>query len=110
MKSVRGFVCLAVLAMGSVWANAAQEYSVRLNNPATVAGTDLKAGDYKVELVGDKAMIHGKKDTVEASVKVEEGSEKFNSTTVRYTVAAGGKYQISEIHLGGTKTKVVFNN
>ena len=107
MKLVTGFVCLATMTMA--WATAATQYNVRINNPAMIAGTELKTGDYRMELIGDKAMIHGKKDTVEASVKVEDGSEKFSSTTVRYSMA-GGKYRIDEIHLGGTKIKVIFNN
>jgi hypothetical protein len=107
MKWATGFVCLATMTMA--WANAQAQYNVRINNPAVVAGTELKTGDYRVEITGDKAMIHGKKDTVEASVKVEEGNQKFSSTTVQYSMS-GGKYRIDEIHLGGTKTKVVFNN
>lgn len=105
MKWATGLVCLATMA----WANAATMYNVRINNPAVVGGIELKTGDYRVEVAGDKAMIHGKKDTVEASVKVQEGSEKFSSTTVQYSMA-GGKYRIDEIHLGGTKTKLVFSN
>jgi len=98
------------MATATVWANAASEYTVHINNPATVSGTELKAGDYRIELAGDKAMIHSKKDTVEASVKVEEGDQKFSATTVRYSMSPAGKYRIDEIHLGGTRTKVVFNN
>jgi len=107
MKWATGLVCLATMTMA--WANAATRYDIRINTPAVVAGTELKTGDYNLEITGDKAMIRGKKDTVEASVKVEEGSEKFSATTVRYSMA-GGKYRIDEIRLGGTRTKVIFNN
>jgi len=91
------------------WANAAKAYDVTFNTNAQVSGTELKAGIYSVEVAGDKAMIHGKKQNVEAAVKVQEGDEKFFSTTVRYS-QVDGKYRIDEIHLGGTKTKLVFNN
>ena len=109
-KRALAFVCLAALAMATAWANAAADYSLRINNPAVVAGTELKAGDYRLELAGDKVMIHGKKDTVEASVKMEEVGQKYGGTTVTYAMTPDGKYRIAEIHLGGTKMKVVFNN
>jgi hypothetical protein len=91
------------------WASAAKPYEVKLNNSALVAGTELQQGAYTVDIAGDKAMIHGKKQSVEASVKVEEGEQKFSATTVQYKMV-DGKYRVDEIHLGGTKTKLIFNN
>jgi hypothetical protein len=109
MKTVRLFVCLATMTIATGWANAA-DYSLHINNKATVGGKELNAGDYRLEIAGDKAMIHGKKDTVEASVKVEEGAQKYGGTTVQYSMSPAGKYRIDEIHLGGTRTKLVFND
>jgi hypothetical protein len=110
LKRMVALASLAALAMATAWANAAADYSLRINNPAVVAGTELKAGDYRLELAGDKVVIHGKKYTVEAPVKMEEGTQKYSGTTVTYSVRPDGKYRISEIHLGGTKMKVVFND
>ena len=107
MKWARGFVCLAALT--TAWANAATRYNVRINYPVVVAGTELQTGDYRLEIGSGKAMIRGNKNNVEAPVKVEEGSEKFGATTVRYTMD-GAKYRIAEIHLAGTRTKVIFDN
>ena len=109
MKTVGAFVCLGVLTIATGWAKAA-DYTLHINNPATVGGKTLKAGDYQMEVVGDKATIHSKKDSVEATVKMEEGDQKYSGTTIRYSMAPDGKYRIEEIHLGGTKSKVVFNN
>ncbi len=107
MNIAKLVVCLCSVAMA--WASAAKPYQVNFNNPAQVSGTELKPGAYTFEVDGDKAMIHGNKQSVEAAVKVEEGSQKFSTTTVRYNMV-DGKYRIGEIWLGGTKTKLIFQN
>ncbi len=106
MKTSKLLLCL--VAVGTAFASAASRYSIHLNQTVTVSGTELKAGDYKLEINGDKAMITGGKQSVEATVKVEENGEKYQATTVRI-LAADGKNKLSEIHLRGTKSKVLFN-
>jgi hypothetical protein len=108
MKIVKLVVCLGTVAMA--WASAAgKPYEVVLNNTAQVSGTELKAGAYKVEVSGDKAMIRGAKQSVECSIKVEESDQKYSATIVRYSMV-DGKYYVNEIRLGGTNMKLVFNN
>jgi len=107
MKMATLVVCLGTAAMA--WASASKSYDVTLNKPAQVSGTELKAGDYSIEVAGDKAMIHAGKVAVEASVQVQEGDKKYSSTIVRYSLV-DGKYRIREIQLSGTKTMLVFNN
>jgi hypothetical protein len=87
----------------------AKTYSVTLFQPSHVGGTELKAGDYKLDVDDAKLVIRSGKQKVEQTVKVENGDSKFGSTTVRYAVS-DGKYAIQEIRLGGTKTKLVFSN
>ena len=106
MKMATLLVCLGTVT--SAFAAAASRYTIDFRNPAVVSGMELKPGIYKMEVTGDKAMIQGSKQQVEASVKVEEMNEKFGNTTVRYSMA-DGKYKVTEIRLGGTKTKVLFN-
>ncbi len=90
-------------------ASAASTYHFSIFEPSYVAGQELKPGDYKIQLNGDKAMIKAGKQSVEAAVKVENGNEKFSETSVRYSTA-NGKMMVQEIRLGGTHTKLVFNN
>jgi hypothetical protein len=90
-------------------ASAASSYHFEIFQPSMLAGKELKPGDYKIELNGDKAVIKVGKQMLEASVKVENGSEKFPETSVRYATA-DGKMLVQEIRLGGTSTKLVFNN
>jgi hypothetical protein len=101
------FVCFAALAISV--ASAADTYRVRFFQESTVNQTTLKPGDYKVTVEGDKAVISSGKDRVEAAVRAESVEHRYDSTSVRYK-NGDGKYRLSEIRLGGTKTKLVFDN
>lgn len=86
----------------------AASYNVTLFQPSVLAGKELKAGEYKVTMEGDKAIISMGKQKVEAPAKIETADSKYSSTSVRYTTE-DGKMKIQEIRLGGTNQKVVFN-
>ena len=103
-KLMLGFTTFALAI-----ASAAATYKVTLFQPSIVAGTELKPGEYKIELKENKAVLKGGKNTVEANVRVESGDMKFGSTSVRYS-NGDGKYHVQEIRLGGTNTKLVFEN
>jgi len=107
MKLSKLVVCLGTIAMAI--ATAAPGYKFVLNNPAVLMGQELPGGAYRVEVNGDKAMVRGGKMAVETPVKVEENSTKYSDTMVRYT-SEGGKNRLSEIMVGGTKSKIVFTN
>lgn len=107
MKLSKFMFTFATLALAV--ASAASTYHISLFQPSTIGGKVLKAGDYKIELNGDKALIKSGKTTVEAPVKVENGTQKYDTTSVRYTTASG-KSEVDEIRLGGTTTKLVFTN
>ncbi len=100
---------LAVTALVFVVAAAfgATAHRITLDKPAVVNGTELKAGEYKLELDGEKMTISNKKTTVDATVKVETAGDKFRSTTV-CCLGESGKYNLQEIRLGGTNQKLVF--
>ena len=84
-------------------------YRVNLLQPSVIAGQELKPGEYKIELRDNKAIVTSGKTTVETDVKVETSDTKFSTTSVRYT-NGDGKYKVQEIRLGGTNTRLVFNN
>lgn len=86
----------------------AATHRVNLYETATVAGQELKPGSWKIDVVDNKAVIRSGKQSVEAAVKVENGTEKFRSTSVKYE-HADGKMKVQEIRLGGTNTKLVFS-
>jgi hypothetical protein len=94
----------AILALGTA---SAASYKFQIFQPSVVAGTQLKAGEYRVNVQNDKATITGQKQSIEVPVKVESSGQKFDMTVVRYT-QQDGKNTISEIGVGGTKTRLVF--
>lgn len=104
-KTFQFFALFLTIALAVASANT---FTVTLFQPSMVAGKELKPGDYKVTVDNEKAIIEKGKEKVEAAVKVENGETKFSTTSVRYT-NADGKMKVTEIRLGGTTTKVVFN-
>jgi hypothetical protein len=103
-KLVLSFATFALAA-----ASAAETHRVTLFSPAIVNGQELKAGEYRLELDGDKAVLKKGKESVEAKVKVEAADQKYSTTAVRF-VSGDGKYKVNEIRLGGTKTRLVFES
>jgi len=103
IKKALPFFLVAGLAVAS-----ARSYTVNLFQPSMVGATELKPGEYKVEVNQSKATIKKGKVTTTSDVKVEEGDTKYDATSVRYVNSADGKVKIQEIRLGGTKTKLIF--
>jgi len=101
-------LALAVASAGTV-PGAGANFRITLTQPSVVNGTLLKAGDYRLTILDAKVKIANAKQTVEAPAKLENVEEKFDSTAVCYFKSDGGQQALSEIRLGGTKTKVVFN-
>lgn len=98
-------VCFSMLALAVA---SAATHSVTLFQPSVINGTELKPGDYKLQIQDQKVVISKGKNTVEAPVKVETVDSKYASTSVRYENGQG-KLRVQEIRIGGTNTKLVFN-
>ena len=102
-KFVLSFVILALAAAFAGTVPGVHTYRITLAQSAVVNGTDLKAGEYRLNLDTSKVTISSGKVSVEAPVKVESVEKKFDDTAIRYTGNS-----IAEIRIGGTKTKIVF--
>jgi hypothetical protein len=100
-------ILVAVLFLSLSLAYAGSSYRVDLYRPTVVSGTQFKAGECKVELHDNKLTFKQGKTTAETTVKVESNSQKFPSTTVGY-VGDGPGNELQEIRLGGTTTKLIF--
>ncbi len=100
-------VCLAA-SVTLIWADAMSS-KVTLFQPSTLNGVELKPGEYKVQVEGDKLTLQNGKTKAEASVKTEQNDAKFGSTSIRYMNGGINKMRITEIRLGGTNTKLVVN-
>ena len=96
------------LAAASFALAAAETHRITLFQDSRLNGTDLKAGEYKLEVLGDKIVLKSGKVKVEAPAKMEASNSKYNTNSILYK-NGGGKFEIQEIHVGGTKTKLVVN-
>jgi len=83
-------------------------YRVTLSEPASVNGTALKPGEYRVAVTAGKATFMLGKESHEVSVKVEEAAKKFDSNRVQFN-NENNTNAIKEICVGGTKTRLIFN-
>jgi hypothetical protein len=95
------------LALTSLGVANAKSYSIILSSPAQVGTSTLKPGEYSVSVKGDQAVFQSGGKSVAIPVKVEQGSQKFDETTVNSTTK-NGMENISEIDLGGSATKLEF--
>ena len=100
-------VLLFSMVVGLASANA-KTYTMNLFQPAMFGSTELKPGTYKVEIVDQKATVRNGKLQGDCPVKVETAERKYDTTSVRFVNGDGGKLRIQELHIGGTKTKLVF--
>ena len=86
----------------------AKSYHVTLYEKSILGSTELKPGEYTIEMKDQQVVMKNGKVRAEAAVKVENESSKFSTTTVRYS-NGDGKFKITEIRLGGTNMKLVLN-
>jgi hypothetical protein len=104
MKLFRATFCFASLALV---ASAAPAYTVTLSEPAVLAGSVVKPGEYRIVVNGEKATLTSGKMSMEVPVKVETGSQKFKYTSVECRDDAG-QHLLDDIRVGGTTTTLVF--
>jgi hypothetical protein len=105
---VSAILALAAMAFAGTIPAAKSSFHITLMQPSVVNGTDLKPGDYKLNLGDGKITLVQGKISVEAPAKIETVESKFDSTAIRYTDQAG-KQSVAEIRIGGSKTKIVLN-
>jgi hypothetical protein len=107
-KLIVSFLILALAAaVAGTVTGPSGNYRITLLQNSVVKGTELKAGDYRLSVANETAKITNSKQSVEVPVKVETADQKFDNTAIRYTEQAG-KVSITEIRIGGTKTRLVF--
>ncbi len=103
MKISKLAFALTTFAIGI--ASAASNYSITLPSAITVGQTELKAGDYKVSVDGDKVTFKSGKNTVEVPATVEKATKKYPETMLD---SSGS--QLQDIQLGGTNMKLIFKS
>jgi hypothetical protein len=101
-------LALTLTAMTLMVATAASAHRITLYQPSTVGTTELKPGDYKVEMKDGKVVISQGSTRVETDATIETNDNKFDRTSIRYA-STDGKMKISEIRVGGSKQRIVVN-
>lgn len=98
----------ATFAFVALSVASAATFNVSLLEDSVLKGTELKTGDYRLNVKDNSVVIvHGKKQ-VEFPAKVENTNKKYDRTRVLYN-QNNGKFIIQEIELGGTTTKLTFD-
>jgi hypothetical protein len=98
-------VLLTLITAGVMTLSAAGlTYKVSLLDDSVIAGKQVKAGDYKLELKDNNTavLVHGKK-SIEVPAKTETSPTKFGTTEIEYS-----NKDLQEIRIGGTNTRIVF--
>jgi hypothetical protein len=101
MKLTKLILCFSTLALGI--ASAASSYKVNLPGKMWVGNTELKPGDYKVEVTGNQATFKSGKDSIQVPATLETSASKYPMTEIQATES-----KLTEIHVGGTTAKIVF--
>lgn len=101
MKLSRFTLGVVSLAL-AVAASAASTYKLNLTDSTWVGDTQLKPGEYKVEVQNGNAVFKGDKQTAQTPAVEEKADKKYP-----YTTFESKDSKINEIRFGGTNVKLV---
>jgi hypothetical protein len=107
MKMSKLMLGACVFSLGI--AAAADSYHVKVSDPTWVGTTQLKPGEYTVQVEGDKVTFKMGKNVISVPAKVEENASKFadNQMLLR---TENGQSKLKELDLAGTKSKILLND
>jgi hypothetical protein len=107
-KLVLAFTILALVVFAGTVPGKIAGGNVTITAPVTVSGAELKPGVYHVTVIPGKVVFTQGKNTREVPAKIENAPNRFDENQVQYE-GAGAQMSISQISLGGTKLRLVFN-
>jgi hypothetical protein len=94
-----GFATIALAV-----ASAASTYNITFYQPVMLNGTELKAGDYTLELKDNSALIKQGDSVTEAPVTVRTAGKSYDRNIVRLE-----HRRVEEIGIAGTNTRILFD-
>lgn len=97
-------IMLAVATLALTALAASNTFHVTFDSAAWIGGTQVKPGDYKVQIEGDKAILKSGKTVIEAPAKLETVEHKYAASGV----VVDSNQKVREIQIGGTKDRIVF--
>ena len=87
--------------------------SIKLHREGKVGQQTLSKGDYTIKFVedqdGELVLFKGKKEISRATYKLTQLSEPAPDTSVIWTAAADGSFQIKRIEFKGKTTAIVID-
>jgi len=96
-------LAISFMTLALMVAYAATSGTIHLSSNMTAAGTELKAGEYKIMVDGNTVTFKNGQKVVTVQATTEKATEKFKFTSMESTGT-----MVKAIHLGGTDTTVVF--
>lgn len=97
-------IAFAVLAVSVA---SAATYGITLNDPSVIKGTQLKPGDYKMDVKDNSVILVRGTLRVEVPVKLQTVEQKNDRTSIVYG-HENGKHVVRSIQIKGTRTKLIF--
>ena len=106
---IKNLVLAGSLAAFTMSLAVAKTYDISFTSATKVGNIELKAGNYRLNVNGTKAIFTevDTLKTVTTDVKVENSDTKFSETRIDSTTE-GSTTVVKDIELGGTKTKIDF--
>lgn len=101
-------IILAGLAVTFMAAAASGTFHVTFDSDAWIGNSEVKAGSYKIQMEGDKAVLTSGKKVIEVPAKLENSEHRFQSNGV-VTSTVANKKKIDEIQIRGTNERIVFS-
>jgi hypothetical protein len=99
----------AVLTIFCLTLASAKTYDISLTSPAKVGDVQLKAGEYRMQVAGNKATFTdvATLKTYTTEIKIENSDTKFDGTKVNTTMD-GATAVVKDIEIGGSKIRIDF--
>jgi len=99
-----------MLAFAAAGIAGATTYNIKLLETTNVHGTQLKAGEYRLDVDNGKAVFRKGKTAAEAPAKLATGEGKYKTTRFIYDNNTNGQLTLREIDLGGSNVRVVLED
>lgn len=108
--TAKSFLIVGALGLASLSIASAKSYDIILDSAAMAGNTQLRPGEYKLKIEGSQAVFTDVQTSKSwtAPVKVQNTDKKFDQTVVEST-HQGDMAHIDSIDLGGSNTKLEFN-
>jgi len=106
---IKSVLLVAVLVIVTLSVAAAKTYTVSVTTAVKAGSVQLKAGDYKLAVDGNKITFTEVKTNQSFTTdgKIENAAKSYENTKME-TTTEGGATVVKDIELGGSKIKIDF--